>query len=51
MCIGHDYLNTADPCCALYVLRTTNNALWIFMTNNTAEKYVTPFDRDVYLKN
>jgi hypothetical protein len=30
---------------------TSNNALFVAVANNTAEKYVCPFDGDVYLVN
>jgi hypothetical protein len=49
-CEGNHSIKTA-PCCLLYVFSTTNNTLYIFATNNTAEKYVISFDTDVYLKN
>jgi hypothetical protein len=50
VCTFHDHSITTDPCCVLCIL-CTPNALCICVTYNTAEKYVTLFDGDVYLKN
>lgn len=50
VCVSYDHSVTTDPSCALYVLHAPNNLLCIFVANNTADKYVTPFDDYVYLK-
>jgi hypothetical protein len=51
VCIPSSFDQT-EPCCALYVLSTPNNALYVvIVTNNTAEKCVTPFDGDMYIEN
>jgi hypothetical protein len=51
ICILHDHSKTSDTTVHCVIMSTTNNALCIVMTNNTAKKYVTPSDDDVYLKN
>jgi hypothetical protein len=51
VCMYHENSITTEPCSALCVLSTPNNAaLCVVVTNNTAEKRVSVFDRDVYLE-
>jgi hypothetical protein len=51
MCVIHDRSITIGPFCALCVLGTPNILPRIVLTNNTAEKYDSPFDGYVYLEN
>jgi hypothetical protein len=48
--VSHDHSIRTDTCCAMCVLSTPNCALCIVVTNNTAEKYITPFDGEESLE-
>jgi hypothetical protein len=50
VCASYDHTIATDPCYAR-VLGTPSTALCFIVTNDASDKYVIPFDDDVYLGN
>jgi hypothetical protein len=48
VCVFNDCRITAEPCCALFVLSTRNDALYV--RDVTLLRAVTPVDGDMYLE-